>query len=984
MKHFLMSWILIFGSAAFAGAPQMDGTTTDGKPVVMLVLPDSDNHVKAGAVTFETTPQRADALTILRNELNRQAAEHQAQNEKDGVFKSTTKRFPAESVSFFIAIGAVTFNSMWIKSHGDPTQMTRHLESIKDPIAHLSFYAFMQTQGFYMDFRSRQKGLNAMDENTRRQMMRRLSYQGMAVGSLASSIVADLGHSAKQCVDTWLKGKKDEYSLMACNEAWSQWTVRNKFSQYFPQILTMWAAQAATEFVEARGSAAFSRVSASAFMQKILRREFLVNSAYKIVGADTVMTFAGGGWFLKSIKVVGKVTRFSMFVGIDQLLSNYTYRPINNLLKPMLFDFDVMSLNNSWSQADRANWNSTNPQDAEKFVKKIKNFDKQLQQWRAHLNQDAEADLAGWMEQTKEILNQIDYAYKFYKGFSNSMFETLQIGHQIHTNQLNHTAATVITRYPLRTLPFYGVKPGAYQAIGARLEDFYLIDPNELAQRQKEHVLSMGRQYTGRANDLKQTEKDYFNRIVTKLKSGNDNTMASGLNDLNRVIAEYQRQVTSNKAGYSSHSTAYVTLLYGLKRDLGNPQPVIYPFAGYVQAFSAYEANQVTAKAAGFGKWSISQKYRFNKEADLMMYQLICGNEKGRLHKIQLAGVNFTTPQFEPPTLLKQDRNRDSFCNSWRNTGDLYSTQIAGKSLRDYVLANLNYGAVGDFRTMDSEKMTVFERWWLAKAKAPLQGQFKEFDQKYKRVVDVAYNNFFDHRSFYKWLVDNLNQSRYLPKSMESSLKFESNLYLQLLNRSVMNGQVATPREESMLSRIWNTATISPFNYMQYVRKDSEKDNYNSMYRNSPAEIRRLHQLLNGYFDFFRNPNLNFNNYIAHSKKLDIAINDVLVLAGLKRVAGEQFEDDLILDQSAPAATGTENSQKVYEDVQISQPNFKQQVAIAAVQGVRSVEAEIRRFIRMRVALAQTLDFETAEFMNDYNNTVAPRRVGHGHAYGGN
>ena len=89
-----------------------------------------------------------------------------------------------------------------------------------------------------------------MDSATRKQMMRRLTYQGMAVGSLASSIVADLGQGVKMCVDQWILGKTDEASLESCNQAWNAWTVRGKFAQYFPQILALWATQATVNFLE--------------------------------------------------------------------------------------------------------------------------------------------------------------------------------------------------------------------------------------------------------------------------------------------------------------------------------------------------------------------------------------------------------------------------------------------------------------------------------------------------------------------------------------------------------------------------------------------------------------------------------------------------------------------------------------------------------------------------------------------------------------
>jgi hypothetical protein len=247
MRQFLLLLIFVTSQFAFAGEQEFAGVA-----VPILIKNSNGQPIAAigGFLGAELTPQPPNALTILRAELYRQQRVAEEKAAKDGVVWSTTKRFPIESMTFFIAIGGVTFNSMWIKSHGDPLQMERHIMSLKDPIAHISFYAFMQAQGIYMNFHTRGAKFQAMDASTKQQTLRVLSYKGMAIGSLASSIVADLGQSAKMCVDSWIKGKTDEKSLASCNQAWANWTVRNKFTQYFPQVISMWAAQAATEVAE--------------------------------------------------------------------------------------------------------------------------------------------------------------------------------------------------------------------------------------------------------------------------------------------------------------------------------------------------------------------------------------------------------------------------------------------------------------------------------------------------------------------------------------------------------------------------------------------------------------------------------------------------------------------------------------------------------------------------------------------------------------
>lgn len=971
MRHLVLGAIIFVNCSAFGQQLALDLNEPKQPPqqldlpfapnsekdvVAPVLIKTANDEAQLGLFTVEPSAQRPDALSIIRKSLHEIEMKAQAAAQKDGVFISTTKRFPIESLAFFVAIGGVTFNSMWIKSQGDPLAMERHILSLKDPIAHLSFYTFMQTQGFYMDFFSKRKGLNAMDPATRAQMMRRLTYQGMAVGSLFSSIAADLGQSVKMCVDQWMLGKTDEASLESCNEAWKSWTTRGKFSQYFPQIIALWVSQAAVEAMEAGTRWGFQKVVTSSSAQKILTKDYLVKLAYKVTAADAVVTLSGGGLFLKGIKLVGKVTRFTLFVGVDHFLLNYTYRPVNNLLKPMFFDFDALAINSLWKEADLVDWDKKkikDPKSIEKFEKEIENYALQMQQWREHLNQDAEMDIAGWMEMTKEILNQVDYAYKYYKGFSDTLFQTLNIGHRIKNESLAPTAAAVISRYPMRILPFYGVSTGPYKPVGGKVEDLYITSPNEMEKRQREHVVAVATKFKEVLAVLKGQEQAKLNSILEKLLSQNDQKMAAGLNEMNQIVSAEEMTDTNNN--FRRYSPEFNKIIEGLRDFLGDPLPVVYPFAGYSQAFAANSIYQVTAGAADFSKWSLNQNFRFNKEADLMMYKIICGKPTASLYKVALAGVDFFSPQFDPPTLLNpvKDKERDLFCSSSRNTNNLYSTKIGNKSLQEFMLANLNYSVIGDFR--EANPTNSFDKWWLKTAKDPLNVEFKNFDERFKKLFAAAYANFFDQRSFFKFFVDGLNQSKYLPKSMHTTLKTEADVYLQLLNRALLETR-ALPKEN-----------LNTFNYLEFSRKSSESLNYSSIYSQPLPEIIRLRDLLDSYFVFIMQSQVNFDQYIAHSKKIDTAINEIFVKLKLKKVV--QGADAGAEDLSAPASvSGTESSQKVYEDITVQDPTLKQRIAVAAVKGLKQVESEIRRFIRMRIVLAQSLELDSKEFMADWNN----------------
>ena len=111
-----------------------------------------------------------------------------------------------------------------------------------------------------------------------------------------------------------------------------------------------------------------------------------------------------------------------------------------------------------------------------------------------------------------------------------------------------------------------------------------------------------------------------------------------------------------------------------------------------------------------------------------------------------------------------------------------------------------------------------------------------------------------------------------------------------------------------------------------------------------------------------------FEQYVALSKNIDTQINDILVYLGMKRVVqGQATAADEDFSAAAPSTTGNENSEKHYEDIQVQNPTYKQRMAIAAVRGLRRVEGEIRKYIRMKYSLRSQLALNDAEFMKDWS-----------------
>ena len=950
-----------------------------------------------GVITADKTPQKANALQILRAELQKQEADSQKKAQRDGVFLSTTKRFAPESMTFFIAIGAVTFNSMWIKSHGDPLAMERHIKSLADPIAHLSFYSFMQAQGFYMNFHTTGAKFNSLDASTRMQIMRRLSYEGMAVGSLASSLIADLGQSVKMCVNAWMLGKKDSASLGSCDQAWVSWTVRDKFTQYFPQIISMWASQRATEFIEKSAARGFEKITAQAWAEKMLSKEALVKMAYKITSAEFIINFIPGGFITKSIKIAGKITRFAGFVAVDHILSNYTYRPINNIIQPALFAGDAFKINYLWGQADKALWNEsklTNKRNLEDFEYEIENFGKKMQQWRDHLNQDAEQDLAGWLEMTKKILSQVEYAYTYYKNFIGEWNSTINTFHLIREKKLAPTAGTIIPRHPFRAYPLYGVSIGGCQTVAA-LEESYYVEPDAIERCQLAHVRETATRMITPPPRLEAKDAKTYSGIIKLLQTGTVPDIASMLREM-KIQSDIYKAQMSSEVGASEYGGNYINAIDALLAALGDPNPQPEIFQGYSEVFRAQSSNKSLEEDAAFFDLN------YSKASDLMLSKMLCGPSLGTLDKFKIFGVTILNPTFVPPMVFSSTPELTKYCSSISGA-KMYTNKIGNRTIREYMSENYRLEVFGRFTGDQPAAPEIFEKWWLTNAKLPISNEFSKYDEEYKKVVQKASDNYFNRRDWYKFSVDGLNQSLYLPKSLQNSFNFEINFYLQLLNRATMpttfipnrtNAPMPGAKDfltsaaetigSTMSSVIFASSTalkrtMLDYDYMEFAAKCSTEIKFCSPYEGqSMGQSTSLNFLLRRYHFYFYDKYPDFEEYIELSKSVDTAIHRALVDLGLEREVNPPALPPIkpgppSFTIESPSITGTEVTDRTYESLNVTNLSYKQRIGIAAIKGLRAVESEMRRFIRMRVALKSLMKVNDQEIIADWNRNMNSR-----------
>lgn len=879
-------------------------------PILAPVQSEIDGKSQISFVEIENSKNHITSLNELRQALQQEAYHEQMKNQFNGPVVSATKRFGPESLTFFLANGLIITETMWSKGFSDPMAMERHILSLKDPVAHLSFYAFMQANGIFMYRKS--KSIVDLDPQMKAQKMRLFSYGGLVWGSLASSLVADVFSPYKPCLNKLFSKDyrftkfNEEECKASLDSAYKQWTIKKKFNQYAPQIISLVISQEFSEVLDVGVKSGLNKISKSELIGAYLRSK-TDRIIFKITAADVGLTFLPSGIALKSIRWLGKLTQFTVFMAIDHGVSAPIYRAFNNLWKPLVFDFDVVSFNSSWSLADEYGWDLEKaesdkikcPVQNEKclsfsdFPKKIENFTREMQDWRQHLNSDNEQHLYGWMELTKKILNQVELSYSFYKTFANNLFDTLNIGHRIQNNQ--NVNINVMPMFPYRTFPLYGVIFETKSDVS--IEDQYLLSPQHLEKYQLKKVYDTVIKFSPFIQQLSSKKsQNFLQNVFVKLSSTDLSTIASGLQDLNKISGHYGR--LSIERTLNGQDPQLTKLALQIRNELGNPEPKLQQGQGFATAFSTNSAFLETAREANF-KWN-GRNFSFKNDGDYLFYQMLCGPRQGLITDNILFTDNFVAP-----SILKPDAKPD-FCTangSYLTSENLYGIKIDNQhKFIEYLIKNLNYNTIGDYR--DSNTKNQFDTWWQKNVKEVINSKFKTFDQKYQQLVEKTYERIFSPTT----IIDKLNQSRYLPKTLFSALQWEMQVYVNLLS-SLGN---ANPK-------------IKNINYLEASKQ------LNSLYGNESEKVLKIRQSYLNYLELLKKNEIRFEDYSAIKTEIDDSL--------------ENFKAELQLKS------------KVQEE------------ALAkTLIGLASVESEIRRFLRMKILLSQTLEMDTKEFIADINS----------------
>lgn len=452
-----------------------------------------------------------------------------------------------------------------------------------------------------------------------------------------------------------------------------------------------------------------------------------------------------------------------------------------------------------------------------------------------------------------------------------------------------------------------------------------------------------------------------FQEIITLLSSKDTNVVAQGIIKINTILQLYGLRLTDY--AYKTKDPDFYQLIKLLRLSLGDPYPILQKGLGFAQAFDMHSTTQELSTKAAFPL--TADAHSFTKDADYFVFQMLCGPSTGRLTDNWLMSDDFV-----PPRVVRAGARSIDMCDkntSLVHSNNLYTLDlspqkksataanqaVAQYNVTDYLVEFLDYGSIG---SIDSE-MQKFEDWWQVNVDQHTRSRFQKMDEDYARLVVRTQDSIFGtsrgaEDSTLSALgyalthaADWLNFSRYLPKTIDLTLKWQLEVYLNIL-------QSLTDNSMSVENKMKNK------NYLELARKNAEfPEKRQDIYLKKSVLIEKLRQAFKAYLlQMQPNTDLTFTEYINLSNQITSLVNDVKVQMGLA-------EKDM--DNSTP-----DNTVLLVKTAQAEQSlSLKQKVATSALNGLTLLEAEIKRFVRLRLQLSNTLDIDAEEFNKMISNS---------------
>lgn len=726
-------------------------------------------------------------FTQIRKQMNQLQMKDQALAQKRGIMVNSAFHLAPTKMAFHVIDGAIIFRTLMNQHNANPMAMVHHLERTFDPTAWISFYAFSVSQGYYIDFRSKN-----ISPALKARAMTGLMYEGMVVGSLASNITADTLTLFSDCVLARLSNKPANEIDQKCNATLSQWTVKKKSNQYLSQLVNLLAGQFGSEFVERLVKRGASTKFAKGLLKTSEKAALkTTNTILKMRKMELLVQLTPMGWEATGFKYLFTVAKFANFLVVDHIVSPLFMRIGNNIMHRfttanLVSDIEKITSNLSihqWRMSEIGEFSK----DVTELPNKVIEMTDLMNDWRLNLNSDNEEQLELWAETNKQTAHQMKYARDFYSNFNDVL------KNKSETKDLNY--------FPFINLPLFGVV-SQYDSNDRKDINEYLLRPKQLTQAQSTKIKAVAQKYLKNAeywNDNSTADNSFIKQILNNLNSDDIQVQSRQLVEINKYLnrfIESKSQIT-NYRPYGPKTNQFLRKLMS-SEELGQPHPILDKMLAYSYAYSVSDANALTDKSAKFP--INTSNMNLHNSSLLLMYSMLCGPSQT---SISADERKFSGFYLMFPSIVKSNQQLD-ICQVYTRTGVDYlrkhnSFAVTTNDLLNYKIGNQS---IFDFMTNPDNLLPLYYDpksetdnymvWWKGIEDSFIQ-QMDQFDNRKKFYVDSTYDAFIGVKSYAQWMADKISNtgveddsrrltvskmgSNYLPTNIRDSLLQELKIY---------------------------------------------------------------------------------------------------------------------------------------------------------------------------------------------------------------
>lgn len=701
------------------------------------------------------------------------------------------RQFPFEAMAFYSAIGAMNVYDLIFHYADNPAIIEQFYESQKDPMGHVSFYAFMAANGITAE------PLQEVIRN--RKLHHFLPYFGMSTGMMASNVVSDLwnSQSLRTCAKSWLE--KSRESQEACDKAWDD--MNNHWGDKWGQYATGWMSMMGSTLLSGAADWAIAAGQRRAMMFLGLEMSFNFGTAGTSVATRFLWTviknvefLAIDHWLKQPIETVwlnvfgkgSELSQVSHCLGIQQQKLRLQSDP-NNLRGA--------AIQLAWDKLCR-----------EDITQTIESFSRIATEWRSENLKPILASQANWQMYLAHFAGRYRTSQAFY----------LNLTDQIWRKNYGNLGGQ---KSPLdQHAHFFAIRPDQKDETDWTL---YLADITDLEKKQKERILSYSRNFKFLIeNDPTITqhvgtfEKKILSRWLEEIISSDDTRMEKALREITITLVGSDSVGPQLPYGGTPASPGLRALLQASFIDtLGRPWPTPSPGEGFLKAWMMWKGKDPGAEARGQSV-AFPRNYKMMATPTApeylvaaMAYGPDVENGESVINRNSWGGL----AEFNPPKILLQGQLKDldvvpvaSVKPGLQET--IFTKRVQHERLnctnevtcQQPIWNLIRAGWIRpDVMNKDGNQMA---KWWTEKVEKPYLDAWYDFEIEYESIVRKFAKGIFDQPD--RWF----NTSGFANGAM-TAIEQEQSVYLRLLNDLMQLSSTPLALDEntySILKRVQN------------------------------------------------------------------------------------------------------------------------------------------------------------------------------------